>query len=486
MNSIVERLSKRAIEIPDKVCFIDGGNEVTYKQLWERVKVCAGNLKRFDVGKGDFVLIQAMSNVEHVANVFAIHLIGASAIHYENNCPEERIIELYETTKAKCYISDEEVNIDSLWIKRSFLQEREFCLQEIEFPKSDWIGDIIFTTGTTGKSKGVMLSHRAILAAVENVENVVGLKGDDVTIIPTPMNHTHAIRRTYATVLSGSTTILMNGIANLKTLFENIERYKVNGLYFMPTMMTYVLRLSGDKISEYKQQLRFVELSAAPVAEEDITKICQYLPQSSIFFVYGSTESGCTAGYDIQVTGYKPLAIGHPTTHAKFEFVDDQGVLIDTSVDNPGYIVTIGPMNMSGYYAEPELTREVLVEGKVISSDIGYVNKEGEIILLGRKGDVINMGGIKISSLEIEEVALQWDEILECACIPMRDTTFGEVPQLYVVIKERKEFHKQEFERFLKTKLEWSRVPKEIVQIKELPRTYNGKVKKKGLKKDEE
>lgn len=138
-------------------------------------------------------------------------------------------------------------------------------------------------------------------------------------------------------------------------------------------------------------------------------------------------------------------------------------------------------MNMSGYFDELDLTGKVLKEGEIFSNDWGYMDENRFIYFLGRKGDVINMGGIKISALEIEKAALLWGEVTECACVPKPDANFGEIPVLFVAVKDKHAFDKGDLETFLKEKLELSRVPKEIRILDELPKTFNGKIIKKGL-----
>ena len=140
-------------------------------------------------------------------------------------------------------------------------------------------------------------------------------------------------------------------------------------------------------------------------------------------------------------------------------------------------------MNMPGYLKEPEITKEVLDdEGTLYTNDLGYMGEDGFVYLLGRKGDVINMGGIKIAPSEIEEVVAQNEMIKECACIPIPDEITGEAPKLFIVINEGYEYDEKALHKFMTDKLEAIRVPKVVQVIDELPRTFNGKVIKRKLK----
>ena len=141
-----------------------------------------------------------------------------------------------------------------------------------------------------------------------------------------------------------------------------------------------------------------------------------------------------------------------------------------------------GDMNMCGYYKEPEITKEALENGNIYTNDLGYVGEDGLVYLLGRKGDVINMGGLKIAPTEIEEVVVTHEKIKDCACIPIKDEITGEAPKLFVVMNEGCEFDQKEIAKFMLNKLEAFKVPKVFEVIDEIPRTFNGKIIRKKLK----
>lgn len=138
---------------------------------------------------------------------------------------------------------------------------------------------------------------------------------------------------------------------------------------------------------------------------------------------------------------------------------------------------------MRGYYKEPEITAEVMDEqGVVYTNDLGYLGEDGLVYLLGRQGDVINMGGIKIAPTEIEEVVMKHEMVKDCACIPIPDEITGEAPKLFVALNEGYEFNQKELSKYMLSKLESLKVPKTFEIIDEIPRTFNGKIIRKELK----
>lgn len=146
-----------------------------------------------------------------------------------------------------------------------------------------------------------------------------------------------------------------------------------------------------------------------------------------------------------------------------------------------GLLATAGAMNMKGYWKQPELTAQVMRGGYVYTNDLGYIDPDGYVYMQGRKDDIINYKGIKIAPEEIEESARKFREVLDCACVPKADKLSGQVPKLFVVVRDKETFQKKELFDFLKNAVNANKMPKEIEVIDEIPRTYNGKVQRRKL-----
>ena len=136
---------------------------------------------------------------------------------------------------------------------------------------------------------------------------------------------------------------------------------------------------------------------------------------------------------------------------------------------------------MRGYWKEPELTAETMENGFIYTKDLGYIDEEGFIYMLGRKDDVINYGGIKISPEEIESAVLKHPNIADCACIPVKDQLTGQAPKLFITLSDASAYEQKELKNFLAENLDASKQPKYIEVIDEIPRTFNGKIQRKKL-----
>ena len=264
--------------------------------------------------------------------------------------------------------------------------------------------------------------------------------------------------------------------------FKLLDNYKITAITFVPAILDMVLKFAKDRFATYDSQFNYIQMGSAPLSEADKELLTKMFPTVRLYNTYGATESGCTVILEFNKYADKKNCIGRTTVNTTIFFVDENRNEIEASFKNPGYMAFKGDMNMRGYYKEPEITKEALENGNIYTNDLGYVGEDGLVYLLGRKGDVINMGGLKIAPTEIEEVVVTHEKIKDCACIPIKDEITGEAPKLFVVMNEGCEFDQKEIAKFMLNKLEAFKVPKVFEVIDEIPRTFNGKIIRKKLK----
>lgn len=484
MKSIVEAVAKYAQETPEKLCLADGTRELNYREYWECIYGYAEYLQSIGITEGSPVVVRNGQNIETLVAGLAIQLLKGIFVPVEKNAADARINEIIETVEAKCYIAEKAMEVSCICenLKEVLKHKNEKAEYDVfAFPDKENVAEILFTTGTTGKSKGIELIHKNVVAVAENVIDGVEMKKNNVELIPVPISHSHGLRRYYANMLNGSSVVILGSIVFFQVVVGCIEKYKVTSMDLVPAALATILKLSGDKLGEYKDQIEYVQLGSAPIPETDRQKLCELLPNSRLYNFYGTTESGCSCILDFNAMPDKKNCIGRPTCHSNFVFLDDDGNEIDATEDKPGLLACAGDMNMVGYYKSEELNREIMKDGYIRTQDLSYRGEDGLIYMLGRQGDVIITGGNKVAPDEIEDVANQCPLIEDCACVPVDNPLLGKEPKLYVVIKKGEVFDEGEIYQFLKDRLENYKVPKLIEEINEIPRTYNGKIQRKAL-----
>lgn len=513
ISSIVEALKINAEKTPDKLCVGDKKNQVTYKEFWNMVKKAAVYLQEKGVQKGDMVVIRGAQKVEFLLGVFGVQLAGGAVCPLEKAIKDDRIMEIMNFVDSNIYLAEKPVKnttVNNISLKEMFkvvqnneavtpnentdnsenvvLNESSDSIEavnskEFSLPASDDLSEILFTTGTTGKSKGIEVTFGCNVAIAQNVIDSVGMEKDEIELITTPINHSLAIRRSYGAIYNGSSIVLTDGIKFVEDFFKLLDRYKITAITFVPAILEQVLKFAKDRFATYDNQFHYIQLGSAPLSETNKEILTKMFPTTRLYNTYGATESGCTVILEFSKYGHKKKCIGRTTVNTEILFVDDKRNIVEASLEKPGILAFKGKMNMRSYYKEPEITKEVMDEnGVVYTNDLGYLGEDGLVYLLGRQGDVINMGGIKIAPTEIEEVAMKHEMIKDCACIPIKDEITGEAPKLFVTLNEGYQLDQKELSKYLFSKLESLKVPKTFEVIDEIPRTFNGKIIRKQLK----
>lgn len=485
-QSIVEAVFHYSEIQPDKLCLADDKARVSYKEYAEMIKKYASCFDKYSLKSGDKVVVEACQTIDYLAIELALQLLGVVFVPVEHNCAAEKIVAFKDRAGAKVIISEKPLECDgcTCLTYETVVSEAEDCelYNGYSLPKIDAVSEILFSTGTTGKEKGIVITHENDIALAENVIYGVEMEKDNVEMIPSPLNHSHGLRRYYANMYNGSTVIILGSVMNVLKFCKNLDEYGVNSIDLVPAALTVVLKLTKNKLAEYADKIRYIQFGAAPLMEQDKEKICALLPGTRMYNFYGSTESGCTCIYNFNVPNAKKNCIGKPTHNVELVMVDDDRNSIQTSFENTGLVATKGGMNMLMYWQDEEETNKVLANGIVYSNDIGYVDEDGDVILLGRKGDVINVGGNKVSPDEIENAAKKMPGIVDCGCVGVDDASKGKVPKLFVQMDKKTPFDMVAIRKFLSDKLEPYKVPVYIVEIEQIPRSFNGKLLRKELK----
>lgn len=466
---------------PQKTALIINDIRISYKTLYQKISSTAKILTALGVGKGTHVVTVANPNLTYIACEYAILGLGAVNIPTETRIPGERLGEIAKTVDAKLVLSSEMPNCDIHWVSYEDIDmnmEADYSWNPVNV--SDDCSEIIFTTGTTGKSKGVMLSSHCLETYLSAINPTFKLQNDSVFLVTTPLNHVGGLHRIHQCMSVGCTAVLLDGIKNLKAFFRSIDDYGVTHTYLPPASVKMLLTLAKKELERLNGKLQFIYTASAPFPMADIENLMKIMPNTRLHQGYGSSETGSICNCCYNAPGNTINSLGKPYDCVEVILHDEDGNVI-TDPYKEGYIRSKSNMNMLGYYNEPELTSTVLKDGFVYSHDLMFFDEKGELHFAGRGDDVINIRGFKVTPTEIEDVVLRFDKIADCACVPYDDKTFGRVLKMFVVMKEGEHFNIEEITSYLETKLEAYKLPKFIECIAEIPKTYNGKTDRKKL-----
>ncbi len=484
ISSILQVYSEWAGKYPDALSVVDGDGEHTYGQMYDAAKAMACGLRTRGVGYGSRVLASCNGKAEYLSLDLACWLLGAIFVPVEEDAADERIRDIFSETEPQIFVSDREVPWEGLReIRVSYADLPEKDGKDIErfyAPKETDTAEILFTTGTTGKSKGVEVTHGNNVALAENIAEGVAMREGNVELLPLPLSHSHAIRCSYANFLRRGCLLLVSGVSQVKHIYDLVKNYHATAMDLSPTAASVLMKLSRGKFSVFSDQLDYIQVGTAYLNDEVKDSLKKTFPGVHLYNFYGSTESGRSCVLDFSGDGDRKHCIGKPTVHAKFIVTDEDHREIRSDADHMGLLACAGSMNMKGYWRQKELTESVMKDGYIFSKDEGYIDADGYVYVLGRADDVINFRGIKIAPDEIEEAAAGFPGIRDCACIPKKDRMSGQIPVL-VVDADEDTLDKKALMQYLREHVDADKVPQRIVISHEIPRSFNGKLQRKKL-----
>ena len=419
---------------PHKTAIVCGEEKYSYAELWDRVSQRMEELKHID--RGQICCLRAVTSIDFLVSYFALHQVGGVAVPLEKSLPDEA----YKTISEK------------------------LCLYKVP----EGTADILYTTGTTGRSKGVMISHRTILADAENLIDGQGFSHDLAFVVNGPLNHIGSLSKIYPVIMLGGTIILVDGLKDINKFFEafNFPAAKM-ATFLVPASIRMLIQLSSEKLKALAEKMEFIETGAAAISQSDMQKLCSLLPHTRLYNTYASTETGIICTYNYNDGKCIAGCLGKPMKHSR------------VTISDKGKIICHGETLMSGYVDDPEMTASILRDGAVFTSDVGRIDECGMLHLIGREGDVINVGGFKVSPTEVEDAALSFSDVKDCVCIAVDHIITGKALKLLVVMKEGKVLNRKELSLFLKSKLETYKVPLQYSEIDKVERTFNGKINRK-------
>lgn len=476
--TVASVIDSRAKETPDKTAIVVDNVETSFLELNNRIKSAAKYLSALGVGHGSHVVTIAEPKVEYVANMYAILGLGAVNIPVENRAPVQRVAEIAEAVDADFVISGEDPGEGYKWIDASAIDYSDPDFPWDPVPVSKECSEIVFTTGTTGKSKGVMLASSCLDTYLTTMNDTFQLDEDSVFLLTTPLNHVGGMHRIHQCMYFGSTLIMMDGIRNLKAFFNYANEYGVTHTYLPPASVKMIILLGRRDLAKLDGKIRFIYTASAPFPVADIEKLISLMPHTHLHQGYGSSETGSVCNCCYNAPGESVDCLGKPYDCVEVILQDEDGNIIDEPY-KVGFIRSRSGMNMLGYYNEPELTAKVLKDGFVYSSDQLFFDDKGKLHFAGRGDDIINVRGFKVAPTDVENLALKFPGVVECICIPHEDEKLGRALKLLVRTDDEAGLDREGLSAFLAESLEPYKVPKYIETVDEIIKTANGKINRK-------
>jgi long-chain acyl-CoA synthetase len=496
----IAELALKSVETGEHTSIIFEGQEITNKQMNRASNKLGNALTNLGVQRGDRIILQMPNCPEVLQSFQAISKIGAIIVPISYQVGQEEINFIYQDAGATAVITSpefyEKVNIarskvaglDKVIIVGSEAPAGAFLFHKLVDDASDELemvetaddetAVLVYTSGTTGTPKGVMLTHAGLHFAAVSQQESCNLPQDLVTIAILPLCHAFGIAMMNGAFLRLHGKVVLMRQFNLENFFENVQKYRVQSVPAVPTMYVYMTMYPDPK----KYDLSSVKIwlsGSAPLPLETSQRFKEKFG-GEIVQGWGLTETGANNTSNVHVPN-RVGSIGQPMNGIEMKVFDDNQNEMPQGKE--GEIVVGGPVVMKGYWNRPEMTAEIVRNGWLHTGDIGYVDQDGYFFITDRKKDIIIKGGENISPRSIEEVLYNHPAVAEAAVVGMKDTVYGEDIKAFVTLKPGDTATPGELIEFCQGKLKNFFVPKEVVIIPAMPKTLVGKILKKELRK---
>ncbi|MER8004606.1 long-chain fatty acid--CoA ligase [Streptomyces sp. NPDC094149] len=485
--------ARRARKTPHRTALIHGGTPLTYARLYERTTRLAHALRARGVRRGDRIAYLGPNHPSYLETLFAAGTLGAVFIPLNTRLAGPEIAFQLADSGAKALVygpshaglvaglpGDTDVRT---YIEVGAEYEEAVAAASCEPVDEPVLPDdtciIMYTSGTTGRPKGAMLTHGNLTWNAVNVLVDTDLIADERALVSAPLFHTAGLNMlTLPVLLKGGTCVLVEAFDPEATL-DLIEEHRITFMFGVPTMFEQVARHPRWPSADLSS-LRILTCGGSPVPSP---LIAAYQERGLTFLQgYGMTEaSPGTLFLDAEHAVGKAGSAGVPHFFSDVRVVRPDFTPVD--VDETGEVVVRGPHVMPGYWGLPEETAASFADGWFRSGDAARVDEDGYVFIVDRIKDMIISGGENVYPAEIEDQLLAHPDIVECAVIGVPDDKWGEVPRAVVVPREGASIDPDEVLAALAGRLAKYKIPKSVVLADELPRTASGKLLKSRVRK---
>ncbi|MCM3743639.1 long-chain-fatty-acid--CoA ligase [Sporosarcina luteola] len=497
---------KKAIICEDRV--------FTYREMNDRVNQLSDGLRKLGVKKGDRVAFLAPNTVEMLEGFYGVFQLGAVMVPLNIRLKPEDYLYILNHSGSKVLFVDQDLynlilpvrekletveeiivhyydgSCDELNYDEFLQSHSKAAFQREDLEETD-VCSLLYTSGTTGNPKGVMLTHRNNYLHALTCMHHLRVTDQDVLAHVLPMFHVNGWGSPFYYTANGATQVCLRK-ASPQTIFDVIEKHGVTVMHMAPTVLNSLLQYYDDNQLNLEQNTRvFIAGSAPPTAF--VTRVEDELGWEFVQ-VYGMTESSPLSTISRIQTHFKDFTrdeesrlkakAGHQMIGTDVKVVNELGEEVAWNEKEIGELIVRGNGVMKGYWRNEEATMEAIRDGWLYTGDMAVVDEYGTIGIVDRKKDVIISGGENISSIEVEGVLYDHPAILEAAVIAVPHEKWGETPHAYVVLRSGHNATEEDLIQFTRDKLAHFKAITGVTFVDELPKNASGKILKVQLRND--
>ncbi len=497
---IISNLLNKAVRFyPENISIVCGEKRFSYRDTYERVGKLAFLLRSLGVEKGDRIAIAHRNCHHYYEAYFAASFLGAILCSINIRLTPKEINFILNDSESKILIADREIKPiieeactgtsvkEVLWT--GDLDGEIETIEELQEPidiDPESPAHLYYTSGTTGRPKGVILTHKNVIFHSLMTIAELSINEKDVWLHAAPMFHLADAWATFAITWVGGRHVMV-GKFQPEYVLELFEREKITITNMVPTMYNMLVNSPKAKDFDYSS-IRILLSGGAPMPPELAKKVmdifkCEYiqtygLTETSPYLTLSKPKKDMPPDREFEVR----TKTGREIMGVMLKVVRENGEEVSWNGKEVGEIIAKGPTITPGYWRLPEETEKAFKDGWFYTGDLATIDPDGYINIVDRKKDMIITGGENVYSTEVENVIYQHPAVYEVAVIGVPDEKWGEAVKAIVVLKEGERATEEDIIQFCKKHLAGYKVPKSVDFVKELPKTGSGKIAKRLLR----
>lgn len=495
---IIDLLINSAQENPKGIAVVFENNKISYSQMLSDVYNLYEHLRSVDASEGTKIAIALGNSYEYMVSFFAVSAVGGTIMPLSINMTTYETTGYIKKADISVVITNKSIgrklagmlndmgNITSIYVKYNINNmEIEFGIMgtcKSDKDNSD-VALFALTSGTVSRPKIVMLTDDNLISNMLSYRRRMDFKDHHIVYCALSFNHIYCISAQILTHISrGDTFVITKTPFFIKDFLRDVKAYNVSITAFVP-YMAILLTEYPEPHNIKLESLEYVTLSGSKTPPSTYNLLTEKFPKVSFINTYGMSEAGSRISIATPEPHQYPVeSVGKPLQGVEVRIIDEKGAV--AAADTPGEICVKSAGVMKGYYKQPNLTAQTIINGWLKTGDIGKMDEEDNLFILGRIKDTIISGGENICPLEIEECLAQHPAISEVAVVGQRHRLLQEVPCAYIVKKNpEKKLTPIEIIEFCKNKLSNRKIPKSIQFLNKLPKLDTFKTNRKELKK---
>jgi long-chain acyl-CoA synthetase len=486
-------LSNSAENFGEKAAIVWNDKEYSFKDLDSMSNKFAHALLEKGLTKGDRVCIFMQNSPEFVVSHFGIIKAGCITVPLNVMYRKRELVHMVNDSGATVMVTSEGNLPYVLEVRNDLKSLREIIVTSSNVPEGclsfyrllengvdkptdvrnadDDVAVICYTSGTTGSAKGAMITHSNFISNISTLSQLWELTDRDKLMMALPMFHVHGLGiAVHGMVYCGYTMVLLERF-DAKKVMEGIDKYKCTVFMGVPTMYIKLLELDDCKYD--LSSMRLWTVGSAPMPVDAMEKFKERYG-FELLERYGMTETAVVIASNPLKGKRKPGSVGLPIPGVEVKIVDDEDNPLP--VNEVGEIVVRGPNVMKGYWNRPQETEEAFRNGWFHTGDLGKIDEEGYLHIVGRKKEMIISGGFKVFPREVEEVLHTHPKVKEVAVVGIPDPVRGESVKAYIVLKDGTTATEKELDEYCRNNLAAFKVPRIYEFVSSIPRTPSGKI----------